>query len=78
MTASAENGRCFTLKMVQLDRLFQFAAGSQVSHDAWMRSMALFEAGEPRPHFFGVSVGLKISVVAKIEFGGSGFYMVLL
>lgn len=51
--------------MVQLDRLFQFAAG-HVSHDAWMHSMALFEAGERRPLVW------RFGVVAKIEFGGSG------
>ena len=43
--------------MIQPDRLFQFAAGAQISHDAWMRSMVLLEAGEWRPHFIDVSVG---------------------
>ena len=52
--------------MVQLDRLFQCAAGLHVSHDAWMHSMALFEAGERRPLFW------RFGAVAKIKFGGSG------
>lgn len=56
----------FELKMVQLDRMFQFAAGPHVSHDAWMHSMALFEAGERRPLVW------RFGVVAKIKFGGSG------